>query len=938
MIGTIGILVLGLAAVAAGLLLRRRLALRWAISVCCAGVLLAVLGGALTAGRLDQARQERSWSYLALCYLERGQAEPAAQYLQKTTRQDLETVAAQLLLERLRGNDTIARLRADGLQALAGSQEEKTLASVVCGVASGDSEGVRVAAMAVRARSALSEADRVQAELQFAAETGVLPEGSTAQQTGQTDLSEADALRSQVDQALRQGSGRGAVESAARLVQLEPKADNQLLLASAVAESVYAGDYLDAGCFAGEEGQIDESAAREREALNARILELQTRQAEMDLAIQGAGEEEAETLTAEKAELFSEQEELQARSDYLYVQRALSAIASIRSLEAEIVRARLYYSMRDYERAVDQLVSAAGSLQCRLSPASSLTNGLNAVRRAYEGDSDTVGVESDQFRDTMVALLSAGTPQSTAVGTSSLTQSFADRIVSDQKVYGKDLYAAGIDLSQFPQVTLLLSGRDEAMDQLLAGKGTVRDTRAEVEWEAELVAGTDAASQICCVVDCSGSMGGEPMANLKQALNRFAQSDLGGASTSLVTFEDSAAVAAGLSPDPTQLQAAAQQLTGGGGTNITSGLSCALEVLGNANGARTVLLMTDGQSSVDMSVVARMQASGIVVHTIGFGQVDDALLQSIADATGGQYIKADSSSELDNVYASLVGLIGNQLRIRYTAPDEGTTSGRYVYVTVEEGEASVRLEYSLGGDETGDRGLVRLSPVYATTEQLAAYAEGFPVTLWLDPTTPAQRLTAVRVDGAEAPFTTDSGADRAVVTLPASLAAGGHSFTLEWDDGMEQTYEDLFFVGDALRCRSFRLGWLEIQSTALLTGDGRLVFTDPTLQNIAGDQADRTLCVQLAGRLVMPADPAALLAADAAWQGGDPLDLGESGRLEGWGYRTLSSGDSAANGATPELNPGGRACAFGVDCAPDQVRFVSAEQEGGGSDGTVPQE
>ena len=48
-----------------------------------------------------------------------------------------------------------------------------------------------------------------------------------------------------------------------------------------------------------------------------------------------------------------------------------------------------------------------------------------------------------------------------ALASGSLTQSFADRIVSDQKVYGKDLYASGIDLSEFPQVTLLLSGRAE---------------------------------------------------------------------------------------------------------------------------------------------------------------------------------------------------------------------------------------------------------------------------------------------------------------------------------------------------------------------------------------------------------------------------------------------------------------------------------------------
>ena len=114
-------------------------------------------------------------------------------------------------------------------------------------------------------------------------------------------------------------------------------------------------------------------------------------------------------------------------------------------------------------------------------------------------------------------------------------------------------------------------------------------------------------------------------------------------------------MASELSADPTRLQAAARELVANGGTNISAGLEQALAVLGRADGARTVLLMTDGQSSLDMGVVQQLAAQGIVVHTIGFGQVDDNLLQTIADATGGQYIRADSSSELENVYASLVG-------------------------------------------------------------------------------------------------------------------------------------------------------------------------------------------------------------------------------------------------------------------------------------------
>lgn len=934
----IGFLVLGVAGLAAGVLLRKKLSRVWMASFCVAGVLLAVLGGALGVGQWNQTREERTWSYLALCYLEQGQTEQAAQYLLKTDRQDLETTAAQLLLERLRGNDTIARLRADTLNNLARTDSEKNLCSMVSGVAAGDYEAVRTAAGLLREQSALTGAARTQADRRFAAETGVWlgdPEDPTAYDQ---ELPEAERLRQQVDQALNNGSNRWAVESAAQLVQLAPSADNRLLLASAVAESVYSGDYLDASCFAADGQEPDESATAEREKLAGQIEKLESQQAQLDLALEGASDEaESERLADEKAQLFARQEELQAESDNLYARRALSSIAGIHSLEAEIVRARLQYAMRDYERAVDQLLSAAGSLQCRLSPSGSLTNGLNAVRRAYEGGSDAVGVESDQFRDTMVALLSSGS-DSVALASGSLTQSFADRIVSDQKVYGKDLYASGIDLSEFPQVTLLLSGRAEAMQQLVDGQGQVKDTRAEVDWQAEMLDAEGVTNQLCCVVDCSGSMGGEPMANLQEALIRFAQSDLNGAYTSLVTFEDTGRVASELSADPTRLQAAARELVANGGTNISAGLEQALAVLGRADGARTVLLMTDGQSSLDMGVVQQLAAQGIVVHTIGFGQVDDNLLQTIADATGGQYIRADSSSELENVYASLVGLIGNRVQLRYTAADTDTAEGRYVYVTTGEGSASVRVEYSLQDEGSDGRGLRELDPDFVTTDDMAArLAEdgSLTMTLWLEPVLGAEHLTGVQLGGQDVNFIArENDAYTVDLTLPAAPAAGGHTLTLTWDDGLVQEYPDALLVGARLNTGSFRLGRLRLSATALLTGDGRLALRDPWLTEEVAEGQESAFSLSVQGNLTLPVDEAAILAADAA---GGTMDLGQSDVLTGYGMLNLNSGDKAYTWNAPALT-GGTPQNFQVEATAEYVRFLTGAEEGGETDGTVPQE
>lgn len=124
-----------------------------------------------------------------------------------------------------------------------------------------------------------------------------------------------------------------------------------------------------------------------------------------------------------------------------------------------------------------------------------------------------------------------------------------------------------------------------------------------------------------------------------------------------------------------------------------------------------MLLMTDGQSGLDQSVVEQAVQQGVVIHTIGFGSVNDQLLQEIADATGGQYIRAESSTELVSVYASLAGVIGNSVQLRYTAPDPETDSGRYFFVSVSDGKSSVRVDYTLPVEEKVLPAVTGVSPI-----------------------------------------------------------------------------------------------------------------------------------------------------------------------------------------------------------------------------------
>ena len=106
-------------------------------------------------------------------------------------------------------------------------------------------------------------------------------------------------------------------------------------------------------------------------------------------------------LAQTPVELTEEIQELQNRSDKLYIYRAFSAIADLRSLEADLVRARLYFALQQYDEAVETLRNSAGSLRAKLTADREMANALQIVEKAYE--TDTVFYETQEFRDAVTS-------------------------------------------------------------------------------------------------------------------------------------------------------------------------------------------------------------------------------------------------------------------------------------------------------------------------------------------------------------------------------------------------------------------------------------------------------------------------------------------------------------------------------------------------------
>lgn len=165
----------------------------------------------------------------------------------------------------------------------------------------------------------------------------------------------------------------------------------------------------------------------------------------------------------------------------------------------------------------------------------------------------------------------------------------------------------------------------------------------------------------------------------------------------LVAFAGEALTQVPITVDYPVIYAAVEQLRAGAGlledgTAIGTAIATAANRLRRAPGvSRVMILMTDGENNrgeIDPLTAARAAAAyGIKIYTIGIGTVgvapvpvasgpfgvqyanlpvhiDDALLDQIAQSTGGRYFRATTPQALDSVYSAIDRLEKSKVNVR----------------------------------------------------------------------------------------------------------------------------------------------------------------------------------------------------------------------------------------------------------------------------------
>ena len=137
------------------------------------------------------------------------------------------------------------------------------------------------------------------------------------------------------------------------------------------------------------------------------------------------------------------------------------------------------------------------------------------------------------------------------------------------------------------------------------------------------------------LVDCSGSMAGNrKLEQAQSGASSFAEDALeNGYSIGLIQFASTATVLCKPIRDVSKLRLHINNLTAGGGTNMTQAMQLALEELGLADGVRAIVVVTDGMPAEPASVLnvaKRAKELGIDIIAIGTDDADGDFLKRLA--------------------------------------------------------------------------------------------------------------------------------------------------------------------------------------------------------------------------------------------------------------------------------------------------------------------
>jgi uncharacterized protein YegL len=253
------------------------------------------------------------------------------------------------------------------------------------------------------------------------------------------------------------------------------------------------------------------------------------------------------------------------------------------------------------------------------------------------------------------------------------------------------VFIDSVDLTAFPSVTVEFSAWDAnglPLDGLTPEDVILQENGGAAFHPGTVTADTRAPLQIALVIDVSGSMNGQPLADAKSSAARFLDRLNPGDQAAVVAFSDSVDSnpenlnpkrELALSKDLLPAYNLIDSLQATGGTELYNAITKAVRMMESApSGHRAVLLLSDGKNDPPTSgdpqeAIDLAKKAHVPVFVIGLGsQIDEPYLRGLAAQTGGLFRAAPASYELGNLFSDMAILLKTRYTLTYPsglAPD-----------------------------------------------------------------------------------------------------------------------------------------------------------------------------------------------------------------------------------------------------------------------------
>lgn len=190
------------------------------------------------------------------------------------------------------------------------------------------------------------------------------------------------------------------------------------------------------------------------------------------------------------------------------------------------------------------------------------------------------------------------------------------------------------------------------------------------------VASQDMPLDLVLAVDISGSMA-PALDDVKRAVKQLLTKLRPGDAATLIGFNETTFIVAERETNPRAREDAVDLLASWGGTALYDATIRALDMIKPRRGRKGVIVFSDGDDHDSLSgreaALARVQATDAMLFTVAFGRGANVSelrqrLTSYARASGGRAFFAQSTSELDRVFAEIVDELANQYMLLYMPP------------------------------------------------------------------------------------------------------------------------------------------------------------------------------------------------------------------------------------------------------------------------------